>query len=162
MSSRHNAPTALGLVTASQVSRTAAAVAAAALAILASGAATGVTGRADASGTQPQVRLAAAVTLNASVAQGCGSDQDMMSVPEVLQMVIAPSTPNDIKLADKNKDDYLCITASGRRVTDFVDNSKEESRGSDNGSNDDGGGGGGGGGGGDKMPGGGGGEKMPP
>jgi hypothetical protein len=118
--------------------RSAAAVATAVLAILASGAATGVTGRADASEAQPQVRLASAMTLNASVAQGCGSEHDMMSVPEVLQMVIAPSAPNDVKLADKNEDDYLCVTvASGRRVTDFVDNRKE-SRGSDDGSNDDG------------------------
>src|SRR5687767_4662527 len=100
MSSRHNAPTAHGLEIASPMSRSAGAVAASALAILASGAATGVSGRADASEAQPQVQLAAASTLNASVAQGCGSDHDMMSVPEVLQMVIAPSTPNDIRLAD--------------------------------------------------------------
>ena len=139
MSSRHNAPTALGFVTASSMSRSAAAVATAALAILAGGAATGVTGRADGSEAQPQVRLAAAMTLNASVAQGCASEYDMMSVPEVLQMVIAPSTPNDIRLADENDDNYLCVTASGRQVTDFVDNRNEDSGGSDNGSNGDGG-----------------------
>jgi hypothetical protein len=54
--------------------------------------------------------------------------------------VIAPSTPNDIRLADENDDNYLCVTvASGRQVTDFVDNRNEDSGGSDNGSNGDGG-----------------------
>jgi hypothetical protein len=140
MSSRPHTLTALGPVITSPMSRSTAAVATAVLAILAGGAATGVSGRADPSEAQPQLGLTAASMLNASVAQGCGSDHDMMSVPEVQQMVIAPSTPNDIRIADENDDNYLCVTvASGRRVTDFVDNRKE-SRGSDEGSNNDDGG----------------------
>jgi hypothetical protein len=95
---------------------------------LTSGAAWVVASPAASPPAQPQVRLAAAITQGTSAQGGCRSDFTMMGVPEVLRMIAAPDSPDDVKNADGNGDDYLCVTisADGRRATDFVDNNSEK------------------------------------
>jgi hypothetical protein len=56
----------------------------------------------------------------------CDSGFNLMTIDAMLRSVAAPGTARELKAADKNRDNHLCVklSADGHSMTRFVDNNR--------------------------------------